>query len=379
MLVEIRKAGFRNKGAELMQKAVVQKIQQELPEAKIAMAPSLSSATFEDRSRMGFYQKAWLWKYGFQWGNLAGLLPRKISKMYGIVLDKDIDVVLDASGFSYSDQWGISSSQELANASKRWMSQKKKTVLLPQAFGPFSSRSIREAIKIAMDNVGLVYAREEASYSYLTDIVGKRENIKIAPDFTNLIDGVLPEDFDVKKNRFCIVPNYRMIDKTSRGERDAYIPFLIACVKRLKEKDAKPFFLIHEGENDALLANEVVKAVGSSIPIIKEVDPLKIKGILGACDGSIGSRFHGLVSAMSQGVPSLATGWSHKYEMLFNDYGFDEGIVDLSKKGEHLEKLDLILSDISDGKIRSQLSKRSTALKALSANMWAEVFSYIKS
>jgi len=183
------------------------------------------------------------------------------------------------------------------------------------------------------------------SYEHLTELVGEQAKIKQSPDFTNLMTGVLPQGFDTEQNRFCIVPNCRMLDKTDQKTREAYLPFLISCTRYLLEKGAKPFVLVHEGKDDQRLADELSAAVGG-IPIVKESGALEIKGILGACSGTLGSRFHGLVSALSQGVPALATGWSHKYQMLFEDYGFPEGLVQVTTdEAEIKRKIDLITDD----------------------------------
>src|SRR5690606_2234902 len=171
-------------------------------------------------------------------------------------------------------------------------------------------------MKTVVENVDLIFPRERVSYGHLTGLVGEQSKIKQSPDFTNLIKGVLPANFDTEQNRFCIVPNCRMLDKTDPQTRDAYLPFLISCPRYLLEKGARPFVRVHEGKDDQRLADELSAAVGG-IPIVKESGALEIKGILGACSGTLGSRFHGLVSALSQGVPALATGWSHKYQMLF--------------------------------------------------------------
>lgn len=379
MIVEIRKAGFVNKGAELMLHAVMQKVQERYPDATLVMAPSHKGASqpFHKLAKLGFYPKAWLWRYGIQWGDFAIFLPQKLREMYGLIMDKEVDVVLDAAGFSYSDQWGVGNCKELARSSKRWKKRGTKVILLPQALGPYESAEIKPWVKQWTENTDMIFAREIDSYKHLTNLVGEQNKIKLFPDFTNLVKGTLPANYDSSNKRIALVPNYRMIDKTSKQESEAYLPFMIRCAKYLVERGALPFVLVHEGANDQMLAENISEAVGG-IPIIKESDPLHIKGILGSCDATIGSRFHGLVSALSQGVPSLATGWSHKYLRLFEDYGFKEGLVTvLDTEKELHKKIDLLLKPESYKPLKQQLTEKSEQLKKLSEEMWSLVFSEI--
>ena len=377
MLIEIRKAGFVNKGAELMLHAVLQKIQKACPEGKFVMAP-FRAAPYIKRAQLGLLQKAWLWRYRLQWGGLGALVPKKIRQMYGVVLDSEINIVLDVAGYAHGDQWGSRSCDELANSCKRWHKQGTKVILLPQALGPFTSARIKDRIMRVVDNIDLIFPRDTISYQHLTEVVGVRSNIIIAPDFTNLLEGILPSDFDVDKNKFCIIPNYRMIDRTSPEQSAAYLPFMVKCAQYLLAKRLKPFLLVHEGYNDLKLARQINEATHGSMAIVQESHPLKIKGILGACEGTIGSRFHGLVSALSQGVPSLSTGWSHKYRTLLNQYGFDDGFADIMEKDENIfRKIDLITEPSSRKKIQTEIINKSNDLKAQTGMMWEKVFKII--
>jgi len=379
MYIEIRKAGFINKGAELMLRAVMQQVELRCPLARMVMEPGLDrgAAPYINRARLGFYQKASVQRYGIQFGCFANLAPSKLRELFGVVLDRQVDVVLDAAGFAYSDQWGSAPSVELARASKRWRKNGTKIVLLPQAFGPFERPRTRDAVKSFMDCADLVYARDELSYSHLIDVVGKVDKLRTAPDFTNLLEGACLPDLDFANNQICIVPNYRMIDKAGAPSREAYLSFLHRAAKILIAHDSKPFVLVHEGEMDFLLAEEISRGVGG-LAIITEPNPIRIKAILSHCRGTIGSRFHGLVSAMSQGVPSLATGWSHKYKMLFHEYGFDEGLIDVAfDDSQLLAAFDIFYDRERNEDVRRRLLARSAELKKASVEMWDEVFALV--
>jgi len=378
MMIEIRGAGFVNKGAELMLCAIRQRVSEELPDANFVMEPRSRTASYLERARMGFYQKL---PYSSDKKGVSKL--SKISKesrlMYGLVLDSEIDVVLDASGFAYSDQMGDTKSVRLAKFIKQWKRQGTKVVLLPQAFGPFSTSPIKNAIKVIADYADLIFTRDKVSYNYLTGVVGERNNIKMSTDFTNLVEGVFPERYSRIQNRFCFVLNNQMIKKTTPEISAAYVPFLISCLRILKSKGENPFILVHCKE-DTELAALVASRLNEKVEIVIESDPLVIKGILGACGGAISSRFHGLVSALSQGVPSLAAGWSHKYHMLFEDYGFEEGLIDPTASEDEIRtKIDTVTDPDLSLKIRSRINENSERLKQCSEAMWKDIFYLINS
>lgn len=378
MYIEIKGVGFLNKGAELMMHAVLQKVGEKIPQAKFVLAPGVHSP-YEKIGRLGLYRNVWFSKFGIPLGMYFGkYIPKKLCEYYGLACYEEIKIILDASGFSYSDQCGHRSSVLMANAIKRWKNNNIKVILLPQAMGPFTSKRIRKVFAQIVEKADLVFPRDGISYKYVTDLVGEQQHVIQAPDFTNLVKEVVPEEFKGYEDRFCIIPNYRMIDKTSSEESKKYIPFLVNCVHHLLKQKILPFILVHEGEQDYWLAKKVCKQCGEDLEIVRETKPLKIKGIIGTCRGVISSRFHGLVSALSQGVPALGTGWSHKYEMLFADYDFPEGLIPVDSSDSEIKKKIIQITDETKTiKLRQKLTKAAQIQKQKSEKMWDRVFKCI--
>jgi polysaccharide pyruvyl transferase WcaK-like protein len=113
--------------------------------------------------------------------------------------------------------------------------------------------------------------------------------------------------------------------------------------------------------------------------VIKEDNPLHIKGIISKSAAVFSSRFHGLVSCLSQAIPCLATGWTHKYEMLLNDYNYSEALLDIHCDDELLyTKVKSVLTEPSKSMIMENLKKEGLIQKALSEEMWKQVFKKIK-
>lgn len=375
MNFSIQGVDFTNKGAELMLHAVKQQVQEWNPSN--TLSANLKVGSFAQRQQAGIhhlaYQRSNKIPYGGEVVNaVANLIPKFIRQRSGIVLESEVDGVLDASGFAFSDQWGPEDTEKMAELCLRWKRQGKKTVLLPQAFGPFTSPRIKQAFVQIINNVDLIFARDDISYQYLSELSTAIDHVKIAPDFTNLVKGVAPDYIKNLVGRPCIIPNYRMIDKTASTVSTAYLSFLALSIEHLLAKGFKPFILIHE-RNDSELGVQLQAQISQPIPVVKENNPLFLKGILGQSYLVIGSRFHGLISALSQGVPCLGAGWSHKYKMLFKSYGCSDLLVDIEDHvQQNLDRLNLIIQP-TRSKVIESVEREGRYQKSLSLQMWSEV------
>ncbi len=384
MVIEIRKVNFVNKGAELMLLAILDRLRSRYPDAKIVMQPVNArkgypaGADYLERAKLNLYQKVHFRKYGIEWDKIFNYVPKGFRDRFGLVLDSEVDIVLDAAGFAYGDQQGVMNTVGTALDVKRWKKNNTIVIFMPQAFGPFKNKKIKKAFQTILELADRIFIRDKISYKYVEELNPIQENYSLYPDFTNLLEGTLPNNFNTEENKICIVPNIRMLDKTTTSDAQQYPIFMSKCIKLLKSHNLKPFFLIHEGKEDLELAKKIMKLANAELNIVIEKDPLKIKGIIGACDGMIGSRFHGLVNALSQGVPAIATGWSHKYEMLLNDYNFKEGLLSVDASDEKINAaLSVLIDQTKRERAKKTIKNSSDIQKALVLKMWDEIYGII--
>jgi polysaccharide pyruvyl transferase WcaK-like protein len=378
-IVEIKGANFVNKGAELMLKSVIQQLREKYKN-NVLFVTDYNTGEFRDRANLGLLQKFLLPKVGQKISNIiAGFIPRTLLDRYGVLKEKDIDIIIDCSGFAYSDQWGSKAALKMEESCKRWVKQDKKIILLPQAFGPYNNEVTKNAMKNIFDLADLVFVRDEISLKHVESLGGNKSNIHRYPDFTNIVmTNKSNTNYEDLKNRPCIVTNYRMIDKGSSSS--AYFEFLKISLEYLIEKGHNPFFLIHDTGKDKEIVDKLNKELSRELQIVEEYDALKIKEILSLPNLLISSRFHGLVSSLSQGVPCIASGWSHKYDELFRDYGCEEMVIKLDEsKEEIIEKIDKLINETDYQELKNRIIENAAKQKNLTYDMWKRVFEEIDS
>ncbi|WP_422071103.1 polysaccharide pyruvyl transferase family protein [Tranquillimonas rosea] len=361
-LYEVRGIGMPNKGAELMLLAIKEHFGQKQRSIEFASSPFTS---FKARAKYELFQKADYQLKGFDFSKFLAWAPRSLRKQYGIVRESDIDAILDASGFAYGEQWGHAKLRKrVVDKIATWKRQGKKVIFLPQAFGPFDAKEFRPLVEEMIANADLIFARDKESYNALGGEV--HDNIFLSPDITTLIDSGKYKRNNSAARTFCIIPNNKIIEMTGEGER--YLEALSDTIKLLRSRGWSPFVLNHEGEQDLHIGREIIKRSGYDIPMVNHNDPWQLKSIIAGSSGVLSSRFHGLVSALSSGVPAVSFGWSHKYDELMEDYSVDH--LAAGSTQEIVQKIDWLLSVEMQSDVPRILNARASQQKQQVREMW---------
>jgi polysaccharide pyruvyl transferase WcaK-like protein len=319
IVIEIRGIGFPNKGAELMMLAIIEHFKGQ--DIHWCMAPKND---FIHRMSYPLWQKAEINYKGVNIAAPISLFPWKLRRFFGLVKESEIDYIFDASGFAYGDQWGIKNTQRLANDIVKWKKQNKKVILFPQAFGPFNNASNASLMKTVCEHADLIFARDQDSFNALKAI-SNIDNISLSPDFTPSLN-VNSNIVDTLKGKICFIPNTKMLIKGDALEKQYYLDFFVELINLAIEQKQHVILLSHDGQRDEKLIDAIQQKLTSQVPSFYIDSALALKQTISESKVVISSRFHGLVSALSNGIPVIATGWSHKYQNLLADYDSENAL-----------------------------------------------------
>ncbi|PJI34508.1 polysaccharide pyruvyl transferase family protein [Acinetobacter pseudolwoffii] len=364
-IFEIHGTGTHNRGAELMAIAISERIKFSYPNAIIIVSSNFGS--FEEIKKHGFFTSLSI--ESRQKKSLLSLIKSLLNRR--LIQPKNVDVILDASGFAFSDQWGEGPAKRLFDKANKVGRSSQTLILLPQALGSFEKIEVKKTINNLFNRASLVFARDNQSYGYAREIISESQKLKKSPDFTISIKPKVDNQIKLLKNFVGIVPNIRMFDKSNDPQQ--YISFLQRSINLIKDNKLNPVFIIHDAQED----RQIIEALGAdfkNLPVFQHEDPRVLKWMLGQAQFVIGSRFHALVSSMSQGVPCIGAGWSHKYPELFSDFSNREALIDDLSNFKLLEEQILKLSDIN---YRNQkvieISRAANVLKNQIDDMWSLV------
>lgn len=369
---------FKNKGAELMLHSVMQELNSwGLDEVRVA--GDLTHGSTAQREKVGMEHLLWQRVKGTYapaqlLNSVLPLVPKGVRRAKHIVTMGEVDALLDGSGFRLSSQFTDDLNIRRVENLRLVKNIGKKVILLPQAFGPFDREVPRKGMLEVLQLADLVFARDRQSLGYLQELGGDLSKVQLYPDFTNQLTVQLPAKYEFVKGKVLVVPNGRMLDRTSPEIAEAYIPFISSVITSLRARNIEPLILIHSAESDKELADRINSGLPKPVDTVQESDALVIKAIIGAAGMIVASRFHAVVSALSQATPALVCGWSHKYEELLSDYGSVEWLLDPIRDQAKLDaNLDVLTDAAGYEAAVARLKERGVEQKALSKQMWGEV------
>ncbi len=377
LLVEIKGVQFRNKGAYLMLLACLQGLKT-LNNTELVLSPG-PNLPYRERALLGAWQKVSFRRKALDLTPWFGKLPRSVRnlmKRYGMVTERDVDVILEASGFAYGDQWPLKFLQNTAREVKRFKEAGKPFVFMPQAFGPFSSEESKAAMRDIIHSAALIYVRDPVSFSHLQSCEANLpDTVKLTPDFTVGLKGhsttALPE---IEGKFAALIPNSKVVSKfnhaNAEAERTNYVEAFAAAANQLVELGYAVVLVNHEGKADQLLCQEIARL--APCEIIQIEDPLAVKAFIGQSSVAISSRFHGAINALSQGVPCIATSWSHKYHAMMSDFGMADYCLEKLSAVSLTQKISQLLSEKAE--IKPRLAENAAKLKQKNQTMWQGLY-----
>lgn len=369
MHIHLKGGDIKNRGDQLMLRTVVDQLNQSKRDAKIGTYNYY--VPYALRATLGLRQTLWFPNYR----RISGLIGYPVLKRYrdtlGLIAPEDIDWILDLSGYCYTEYWGAENAINMQKYLTKQARHDSRYIILPQAFGPFDNDRLREAALSVFDQAALLFVRDDRSKQYVEDL-GVSVPITKAPDLTTIAPTEVPSWCESQSPFTCIVPNSRMIEQRD-DSADAYVRFLALVCRRLETEGRNVLFLLFEKRDQEIL-HTLCDRMGRQIQFVKESNPVRLRGIIGAARAVVASRYHALVSALSQGVPSVGTSWSHKYEELFSDYGCSQLIVDDLQDTDHIHEVVDTLSDAAHyDPLREQLSSQATLMQNRAKEMWKTI------
>lgn len=379
MNILIDQAGFGNKGAELMFCSVVEVIKKRYPDAKIfahktdvlgsgkefCTENGINYAVSGLRARIIYY----LCKLALRLKLVRPKLERNFT------LNSKIDIIIDAGGFRFGDQWRHRAST--ARRMRRYYNSFRKNckmIFLPQSFGPFNDKYSIKTAKIALKHVSLVYARETSSLDYLKQIAPEKLKIDFKRDFTIL------HKFDsmpyalTKGDYIVFVINSKMITHLGKQEVD-YVGYISELIKDLIAKGEKVVLLNHAGAGDKKICVDVQQRTGLDVPIISNIRAMQIKNVIGGAKLLVSSRYHGVVSGIVQRVPTFCTSWSHKYNELLSSFEISDNLLELTDIDAAKQKLSDALTNPQKYITKPEILERE---KSATEDMWKDIFAFIE-
>lgn len=388
----IRGINFSNKGAEAMALTISQFLIEDLEYNKVLLncdPPSYRNILSKEITFCTLTRKSLLKINNLFYIALKLLQPFYLKLFFNdfkttleiILVEKEqggIKALFDAAGFSYSDEcaWGARFSKSTKIWSRYCKQKNIPIIFLPQSWGPFEEiKETRKNVTKFLKLASLVFARDHKSLAHLSELdLKSMENIHFSNDIVNLFNDYFPITHHInghseKVKKIGISPNARIPEK-ERGEKH-YTEVIISLIKTLSLEYEVTLF---PNELDDLKIINEISATNPDLNchiVTNHLSVFELRDLIRSFDIVISSRFHCLVFSLSNNIPSVSIGWSHKYKALFSEY-------DLNKFNFTHDNLDLQEISSSIFEIKSNYNNYIKQMEEKNSIIYAELKTNIR-
>lgn len=332
-------AGFTNKGAQAMLFVAVNEIRRHFGnDAIIYYATKAIRTNYTDEIRK---------KYNFIF-----LIDEYAEDSLLYELFPNLTAIVDISGYALSSNWNCETYLRVLRMAKKYDVP---IFLMPQSYGPFEfEKETLMDIKEYLKHAKIVYVREETTYEWLYNEFGLK-NMEYSDDLVlqsrdidkkNILKKYHSSILDLptvnKEDSVAIIPNIRNF---TFGDEKQILNLYKIIIDLLLERGKKVYVLCHS--NDEEVCEKIISMYQNEdnlFYINQELDCLDFKNFIKDFKFVIGSRYHSLVQAYKQGVPSIGIGWSEKYIELAKKMNQEKYVFDVRKKLNVLKVKEAILS-----------------------------------
>jgi len=402
---------FFNKGEEAMIASVAMGVKKHFPDVEFAIVPIYSYIDMNTCKRYGIEVSGHMYppsklRLGLRASILLiRMLLSSLISAFGIrpnsLLGRELrsytdsDVVIDLGGDTFSDDPSIIYNMLHCFSLLPAIFFKKPFIIMAQSIGPFKTPVSKFVAKFILDQAVFITAREVRTKNYLSKLGVKRP----VYETTDLAFMLEPDREEAKKilkdkrvdlnapiigvNPSQVISKWMYLGMTRKQKHELYVELMKKFVDHLSQK-ALVIMIPHVtgpprsigplgSPDDRIIMREIYSKLENkkNVLMIEDYSVEVYRGIIGMCDMFIGSRFHAVVSAISEKVPFLSLAYSHKAIGIIRDgLGLGDLIVDVRGKDQNTLTTELIsaVDRIWQNKdaIRKSLEEKVPALKELS-------------
>ncbi|RFF28898.1 polysaccharide pyruvyl transferase family protein [Wenzhouxiangella sediminis] len=256
-------------------------------------------------------------------------------------------------------------------------------VKVAQAIGPFESRLNRLAARTFLPRLHHIFARGSITFSHIQSI--GLTNVSQATDLAFAFPSIrkrhrsrtAPQEHCHSRPASVIgvAPSAVAAGKAARAGID-YVETLADFINTIVERGHQVVLFSHSARPDSEREHNndlpLCRAIHARLSyqngcrlVDRELDTESLRELTATFRCLVTSRFHAMVGAISEEVPCLVVGWSHKYSEVLSNFSLGDQAINYDKcQTEHLLRMfDRTLRN--EPQIRSKISAQLPEVRDL--------------